>query len=70
MLEEAISILKEINQRLDNLNSNTELILYDIPKIMEITGLGYNRVQEFFKNKEKYPTFPGFKARKKIPNRS
>lgn len=58
MSDEAISILKEINNKLGIIESNTELVLYDIPKIMEITELGYNTILDFFQNKQKYPTFP------------
>lgn len=68
METEILNALRRIEAKLDypDVVLNEKLVLYDIKDLMEITDLGYNKVWKFFKDKEKYPTFPRFSCRKKI----
>ncbi|MBE5820405.1 MAG: hypothetical protein E7310_06310 [Clostridiales bacterium] len=71
MEQEILNALKRIETKLDYPSGvpTEKLVLYDIKDLMEITDLGYNKVWNFFKDKEKYPTFPRISCRKKVSSR-
>lgn len=66
MEEKILQVLEEIKIQLEIINTDEKLKLYTIDDIVETTGIGHATVYSFFNNKEKYPTFPGFKAGKKF----
>lgn len=65
MEEKILNILEDIKNQLEIINTDEKLKLYTIDDIVETTGIGHATVYSFFNNKDKYPTFPGFKAGKK-----
>lgn len=65
MEEKILNVLEDIKVQLEIINTDEKLKLYTIDDIVGVTGIGHATVYSFFNNKDKYPTFPGFKAGKK-----